>query len=443
MTFVCPVSKLINLQVIEAKSAEAVLEGLIRLACEMGMPSLLILDKETSFMKMVRDAEVNLMDIEHKCYVEHGIKFITAPVSGHNFIGLAERKIFSCQELFEKIDLKSHRLHATGLQTFCKLVENQLNNTPLGYSYARDANNTALLKIVTPNLMKIGRLNSRSLSGPLKFPAGPLDYLKKVDEVYNAFFKIWNTSVLPKMIPQPKWFKSSPELKVNDVIFFQKVASDMNSVWTVGQVDSVTRSKDGVIRRVTVRYHNHGDTSAKYTDRAVRSLVKLFSLDDNYFIEDMAHVERLMSGHVTGGDTPAVTPPDASSDQGPVSGVTSADASVSGDQVPGSSHVSVIVPNGNLSERQTEAAPVVDSLSGRQHTLSHCQCCCSGHCTFSHFTGAGRMVPIPDDIISHDIVYEVDTDNDGETGDDAIPLPCVQDQFLQMLLCLETKFDLT
>ena len=53
------------------------------------------------------------------------------------------------------------------------------------------------------------------------------------------------------------------------------------------------------------------------------------------------------------------------------------------------------------------------------------------------------MVPIPDDVINHDIVYEVDTDHDGEAGDDVIPLPCVQDQFLQMLLCLETKFDLT
>ena len=51
------------------------------------------------------------------------------------------------------------------------------------------------------------------------------------------------------------------------------------------------------------------------------------------------------------------------------------------------------------------------------------------------------MVSIPDEMINHDIVYDVDTDYDGETGDDVIPLPCVQDQFLQMMMYLETKLN--
>merc|ERR1719342_1804041 len=119
------------------------------------MPECLILDQDTSFMKLVRDAEVNLTDLSHRSYREFGIKFQVAPVSGHNYTGLVERKIRAAQEGFEKIDLKSKRLHATGLQTLAKLVENNLNNLPLGFSYGRDADNTPLLKIVTPNLMKL------------------------------------------------------------------------------------------------------------------------------------------------------------------------------------------------------------------------------------------------------------------------------------------------
>ena len=116
-------------------------------------------------MKTVRDAEINLKDLSHRAYKEFGIKFETAPVHGHNFTGLTERKIRSIQEAFEKMDLKKHRLHATGLQTVLKLIENDFNNTPLGYSYGRDADNTPILKIITPNLMKIGRIHSRSLDG--------------------------------------------------------------------------------------------------------------------------------------------------------------------------------------------------------------------------------------------------------------------------------------
>ena len=75
------------------------------------------------------------------------------------------------------------RLHATGLQTLAKLVENDLNNLPLGFSYGRDANNTPLLKLITPNLLKIGRLNGRALEGPVRFPTGPKDVMVKVDVV--------------------------------------------------------------------------------------------------------------------------------------------------------------------------------------------------------------------------------------------------------------------
>ena len=59
----------------------------------------------------------------------------------------------------------------------------------------------------------------------------------------------------------------------------------------MGQIDSVKRSRDGVVRRANVRYFNHGENKARFTDRAVRSLVRLFNVEDNYFIRDMAKVE--------------------------------------------------------------------------------------------------------------------------------------------------------
>ena len=404
------------------------MEGLTRLACEVGMPSILILDQETSFMKMVKDSEINLLDIQQRSFTEHGIKFVTAPVAGHNFIGLTERKIRTVQETFEKMDLKSVRLHATGLQTFCKLVENQLNNTPLGYSYGRDANNTEILKIITPNMLKNGRLNSRSLKGPLKFPTGPADYLKKVHETFNAFYKIWNVSVVPKLIPQPKWYKSSPEVKVQDVIYFQKIANDLNSDWTVGLVDSVIRSKDGVVRRVTVKYHNHGDSAPKFTDRAVRSLVKLFNIHDNYFIEDMSHVEKLMSKLST--EAEGVANVMTANTRGlNKSRCPDTDASVEATQGFDKSRCADIT---------TDVAPTKGSYRSR------CECCCVGHCSMSHFTGAGRIISVvPQDVKEMMIHPDVDVSHDDAI--DAIHLKSdamIHDEFHMMLCALETKFDM-
>ena len=59
-----------------------------------------------------------MRDLKLRSDKEHGIICEFAPVSGHNFTGLVERKIKTVQEAFVKIDLKSKRLHATGLQIF-------------------------------------------------------------------------------------------------------------------------------------------------------------------------------------------------------------------------------------------------------------------------------------------------------------------------------------
>ena len=67
-----------------------------------------------------------------------------------------------------------------------------------------------------------GRLHSRALDGPVKFPTGPKDLMVKVEQIYIAFFKVWIASMVPKLIPQPKWFKESPKLKPGDIIYFKK-----------------------------------------------------------------------------------------------------------------------------------------------------------------------------------------------------------------------------
>ena len=142
--------------------------------------------------------------------------------------------------------------------------------------------------------MKIGRINSRSMDGPFRFPTGPKDLMVKVEKLYDAFYRIWNDVVLPTLIPQPKWYTSSPELKVDDVVYFRKSESDLESKWTVGQVDTIERSKDGAVRRANIRYYNYGENNCRFTDRCVRSLVRLFNIEDNYWINDISKCELLV-----------------------------------------------------------------------------------------------------------------------------------------------------
>ena len=54
MVNVCPTTKNVNLQVIEGKSAEFIIDGLNRLGCEVGFPSYFLIDKDSGIMRALK-----------------------------------------------------------------------------------------------------------------------------------------------------------------------------------------------------------------------------------------------------------------------------------------------------------------------------------------------------------------------------------------------------
>merc|ERR1719430_844511 len=91
-----------------------------------------------------------------------------------------------------------------------------------------------------------------------------------------------------------KWFDGKALIKVGDIVYFRKVESELSSKWTVGKVTNVVRGRDEVVRRATVQYQNSNEEEPRYTDRAARSLIKLFNIDDKSWQEDMDIVEKLI-----------------------------------------------------------------------------------------------------------------------------------------------------
>ena len=269
MVSVCVTTKLVNLQALEKKSAGAIIDGFTRLSCEVGVPSIVHIDQDSGFLAAFSDAEVDLVDLRHQLWTEFGISFSTCPVSGHDQHGLVEATIKSLQETFADCNLDKKRIHATGWQSFCKLAENTYNNLPLGFNYSRAQDNTELLKIITPNMLRVGRLNSRALQGPIRLPSSKQEMLELVDSTYKAWFKVFKETQVPHLIQQPKWFTIEKDLREGDLVYFQKRDSALDSVWTIGQVDQIIRSRDGYVRRAVIKYFNAGDNYPHLTDRQV------------------------------------------------------------------------------------------------------------------------------------------------------------------------------
>ena len=178
-----------------------------------------------------------------------------------------------------------------GIQTLCKQVENTYNNLLLGYRYDRSQDNTNVLKLLVPNMLRIGRINSRALDGPVKLSSDTTKMLGDIQGKYEAWYKIWLETYVPKLMMTKKGFKNSRDLAKNDIVYFQKEEGALSSPWSMGVIEQIVRGRDGVIRRVVVKYRNFKEDFDRFTDRSVRRLIKLYSVDDPDIYSDLGKVQ--------------------------------------------------------------------------------------------------------------------------------------------------------
>ena len=185
----------------------------------------------------------------------------------------------------------------------------------------------------------------------------------------------------------------------------------------MGQVDSIIKSKDQKIRRVNIRYYNAGEDFPRETDRCVRSLVRLFNVDDAYFIRDLDLVDKLIKqmSEQEGEDERRVQP-------------------------------LRIVRDSSGNYKLNNA-----SLNNSRMAAGLCNCCCSGHCSMMSHDIGPRVYTVPSAMyersqetaeqsdhfpyVKEKISYEdrciIPADEDGP-----------EDAFLSMFTALETDFNI-
>ena len=205
---------------------------------------------------------------------QRAVRFFTSPVQGHFYTGVVERSIHSFKALFETV-FAGQKLSILQYETAFSTISNQLNNLPLcttnhHRSWDRE-------DVLTANRILKG-LNTNSVADlPPEIPKPSQVYQKMVD-IQKAFLDQLEHHVLHKMIPRPeKWSKTTHQPACNDLVIFHKRDSALGGQsWTLGEVVEAIPGRDGLIRRVKIRYRNASEQTERFTDRAVRSIAIIY-----------------------------------------------------------------------------------------------------------------------------------------------------------------------
>ena len=112
------------------------------------------------------------------------------------------------------------------------------------------------------------------------------------------WFRVWNTEYVPLIMDRQKWYKEEENLQPNDVIYFKLTDSPLAADWRLGKVEFVKDGRDGKVCEVGVAYKSQdlGDNKWKHNvvQRPVRSVVKLWNIEDTSFLENMKQVQDLV-----------------------------------------------------------------------------------------------------------------------------------------------------
>ena len=127
--------------------------------------------------------------------------------------------------------------------------------------------NSPMLKLISPNSLLVGRINTRTSSGPFQMPTGPSQLMARVEQLYSAWYDVFNDTQLPLMSTayQPEWYSSDDNLKVGDVVYFRKETGVLAGPWTIGMVDTAIRGQDDHVRELDIRYQNSAENKHRIT----------------------------------------------------------------------------------------------------------------------------------------------------------------------------------
>ena len=233
VVFCCSTTSMTNIKTMDDYSSTSFIQSFIRFSCEAGYPKLLTIDEGSQLVKACQTMKLNFRYIKSRLHKDMAVEFGVCPVRGHNMNSKVERRIKHIKESLEKSS-HNERLSILQWETLASTVANSINDLPLALgNITSDYENMDLL---TPNRLRLGRNNNRSLTAPMLVTNHPSKILADNTKIFNTWFDVWLVSHVPKLIEQPKWFKTDRDIQHGDVILFIKQDNALSKIYQYGMV---------------------------------------------------------------------------------------------------------------------------------------------------------------------------------------------------------------
>ena len=262
--FSCLVSRGIHIEVIEEMSSSSFINALRRFVSLRGAVKEFRSDRGTNFVGATESLQIDAINVEDPSFrnflFDNGtIWKFNAPHSSHmsapweRMIGIARRILDS---MLYKVDRLTHEVLCTFMAKVCAIV----NARPI-VAVSTDPD---LPTVLSPSTLITQKTHTTTENYEhLDIRDAYKSQWKHVQVLANTFWKRWQKQYLQTLQSRSKWCEERNNLKKGDIILMRDHELSRNQ-WPIGTINEVFPSKDGKIRKVSVRV-KRGQNFVTYT----------------------------------------------------------------------------------------------------------------------------------------------------------------------------------
>ena len=285
LVIVCLLTSATSILALEGMETQDIILAIERHSARHGVPAELFVDNGTQLVAL-QSATMSLRNVDAHLYDSMGMRITVSSPKAHEQRGRVEAKVKLVREMLEKTGVDTnHPLTSIQWETVFAKVANALDDLPMAKGNSSNVSDVGF-EILTPNRLKLGRNNQRSLQGSIRLEnsALPSDILNRNRKITSACLQILIDRIHHFHHKSNKWLSSSDNPpKVDDIVLF--VATDGNitsdgKVWKLGRVVFVTDSS------VRIMYPNKAKPdkipTCKFVCRSWREVCVVFSDHEMY-----------------------------------------------------------------------------------------------------------------------------------------------------------------
>ncbi|XP_046556878.1 uncharacterized protein LOC124266109 [Haliotis rubra] len=250
--FTCLNTRAIQLEKLDSMNTDSFINAFKRFQARRGAPELIRSDNGSNFRGAEKELKEAIRDWNQQVIQEHmlqkEITWMFNPPAASHVGGVWERQIRTVRKVLNALLYQQHSLQDEGLSTLLCEVESIVNSRPITVNPDNHKDSEPL----TPYHILLLRSAKSAPPGRFSLKDRYCKRWRYIQSLSDQFWSRWLKQYLPTLQLRQKWFQSTVNLKVGDIVLIMN-ENVPRYVWPLARVTQVYPGRDGLVRTVEVK----------------------------------------------------------------------------------------------------------------------------------------------------------------------------------------------